>query len=133
MQRSARRARSRAASLLAVGAAVVLAPVLLAGPAMADDVIIDEPPGGATCAPEIPATDCEQESPAPTPSPTTTAKPATIPVTGGSPSGSGSTGRPSSPTLAHTGSTQTVVVGTAGAGLLVAGLGLVAAGRRRTV
>lgn len=128
MQRSA---RSRAASLLAVGAAVVLAPVLLAGPAMADDVIIDEPPGGATCAPEIPATDCEQE-PAPTPSPSKTAKPATIPVTGGSPSGSGTTGKPSSPTLANTGSTQTVVVGAAGAGLLVAGLGLVAAGRRRT-
>lgn len=124
--------RTSARAALAVGAAVLLSPVLLAGPAFADDIVEEEPPGGATCAPEIPATDCEPETPA-TPKPTKPAKPAqpaTIPVTGGTPStGSGST---SKPTLARTGSTETFVVGAAGAGLLLAGAGLVAAGRRRT-
>jgi LPXTG-motif cell wall-anchored protein len=123
----------RTSAALAVGAAVLLSPVLLAGPAFADDIIEEEPPGGATCAPEIPADDCEPETPA-TPKPTKPAKPAqpaTIPVTGGTPSTSGS-GSTSKPTLARTGSTETFVVGAAGAGLLLAGVGLVAAGRRRT-
>lgn len=46
--------RRRTAALLAMSASVVLGPVLLAGPASASGTIPDEPPGGATCAPELP-------------------------------------------------------------------------------
>jgi len=121
--------RSSVRAAIALGA-VVLSPVLLAGPAFADDIIEEEPPGGATCAPEIPATDCEAETPAtPKPTPSKTAQPATIPVTGGTPSTGGTSAKP---TLARTGATETFLVGAAGAGLLLAGTGLVAAGRRRT-
>lgn len=120
--------RRRSAALLAASAALMLGPVLLAGPASASGTLPDEPPGGATCAPDIPATDCEQEPPGPTPTPssteaTTEGNPQNIPSTGGSkPAGK--------PTLAHTGSTQTMVVGFAGGTLLLLGSGLVLAGRR---
>jgi hypothetical protein len=119
--------RRRTAALLAVSAGVVLGPVLLAGPASASGTIPDEPPGGATCAPEAPATDCQQEPADPTPTPsatkaTTQGNPQSLPSTGGS--------KPAStPTLAHTGST-TLVYGLSGGVLLLLGGGLVAAGRR---
>ncbi len=129
----------RAAALLAAAGRVLLAPVLLAGPAFADETPLpDEPPGGATCAPDIPATDCQQEDPGSTPSPkpSSTQAPA-LPQTGGKPAGSGtstsgSTGS-KAPTLAHTGASDAGrLLGLTGAGslVLVAGAGLVAAGRR---
>jgi hypothetical protein len=134
----------RAAALLAAAGSVLLAPVLLAGPAFADETPLpDEPPGGATCAPDIPATDCEQEDPGSTPSPkpSSTQAPA-LPQTGGKPAGSGtgtsgtttsgSTGS-KAPTLAHTGASDAGrLLGLTGAGtlVLVAGASLVAAGRR---
>ncbi|MCA0332082.1 MAG: hypothetical protein LCI03_19615 [Actinobacteria bacterium] len=128
----------RAAALLAAAGSVVLAPVLLAGPAFADETPLpDEPPGGATCAPDIPADDCQQEEPAPTPTPKPTQTQATpgLPATGGKPAGSGSSSGSSgskAPTLAHTGASDTgrlVGLGSAGALVLVAGAGLVAVGR----
>jgi len=112
------------AAVLAVAASVVLGPVLLAGPASANGTLPDEPPGGATCAPGAPATDCQQEpaEPAPSATPTTAANPTTLPTTGGS--------KPvSRPTLAHTGSVD-LGYGVTGGVLLALGSGLVLAGRR---
>ncbi len=118
--------RRRTAALLATSAALVLGPVLLAGPASASGSLPDEPPGGATCAPDVPATDCQQEPPGPTPTPTTSptgGNPQTLPSTGASkPAGT--------PTLARTGSTLNLVYGFAGGTLLLLGSGLVVAGRR---
>ena len=117
--------RSRTAALLAAAAAVVLGPVLLAGPASANGTLPDEPPGGATCAPGAPATDCQQEGAAPSPTATragTQGNPQTIPSTGGRPAGT--------PTLAHTGAADNLVYGLTGGLFLVLGSGLVVAGRR---
>jgi len=116
--------RARAAALISLAAGVVLSPVLLAGPAFAEDPLPSEPPGGATCAPGS-TTDCQQEgsTSTPTPTPTTSspsADPVTIPNTGGS----------RTPTLAHTGSAPTAAYGVAGAVLVLAGGVLVVAARR---
>ena len=117
--------RRRTAAVLVSAAAVVLGPVLLAGPAFASGTLPDEPPGGATCAPDAPATDCQQEppaDPAPSATPTKAANPTTLPTTGGS--------KPvSRPALAHTG-TAGLGYGVAGGVLLLAGSALVVAGRR---
>ena len=119
--------RRRTAAALAAAAGVVLGPVLLAGPASASGTLPDEPPGGATCAPEIASTDCEQEGEEPTPAATpskaaTSGNPQTIPSTGGKPA--------STPTLAHTGDSTTLAYGLVGGLFVVLGSGLVAAGRR---
>ena len=119
--------RRRTAALLVAAAGLVLGPVLLAGPASASGTLPDEPPGGATCAPEIPATDCEQEGSEPTPTETpgtvtTQGDPQTIPSTGGKPA--------TPPTLAHTGVGANLGYGVAGGLMLVLGSGMVLAGRR---
>lgn len=132
--------RRRTVAVLVGAAAAVLGPVLLAGPAAASGTLPDEPPGGATCAPEAPATDCQQEpadpapsdpapadpspsAPAPAPTETKAANPTTLPTTGGS--------KPvSRPALAHTGTSETVVYGVSGGLLLLMGSGLVLAARR---
>jgi hypothetical protein len=107
-------------------------PLLLAGPAYADNTpapIASEPPGGATCAPGQPANGCGQEggvTPAPTasPSPTRTSTPT-------------STSRPTGTSLPRTGSSlprtgqqDASRTGLAGAAVLGVGVLLVLAGRR---
>lgn len=119
--------RRRTAAVLAAAAGVALGPVLLAGPASANGTLPDEPPGGATCAPEIASIDCQQEGDEPTPAATPSkaavaGNPQTIPSTGGKPA--------STPTLAHTGDGTTLAYGLAGGLFVVLGSGLVAAGRR---
>ena len=121
------------ARLLLAASALVLGPVLLAGPAYADTAtptpIASEPPGGATCLPGTSAT-CGQDI-APTPaatsaSPTPSATPSpsssevtSLPVTGGT-----------RPHLARTGGGAATGWGYAGTALLLGGSALVLAARR---
>jgi len=111
---------------------LALAPVLLAGPAYADTTptpIASEPPGGATCAPGQPSTNCGQDqgsTPTPTPKPSKTGTSGNGSSTGGGTSlpGSGPAGLP------RTGAGSAAPWGIAGGGLLIAGAALLAVGVR---
>jgi len=121
------------ARLVLAACALVLGPVLLAGPAYADTAtptpIASEPPGGATCLPGTSATCGQDTGPSPTatsatPTATPTPSPSSsevtsLPVTGGS-----------QPHLAHTGGGAATGWGYAGTALLLGGSGLVLAARR---
>ncbi len=140
--------RRNAARVALAAGALVLGPVLLAGPAYAHSVsptpIASEPPGGATCLPGTEAT-CGQDqgvSPTPTatatPSPTPTPTPSTTPSATATPTTASATpvavtslpvtGAP--PTLAHTGGGAAQGWGYAGTALLLGGSVLVLAARR---
>jgi len=119
-------------ALLAVGA-VVLAPVLLAGPSYAatstPTPIASEPPGGATCLPGT-STTCGQDAGS-TPTPTPTAKStATATTKTTSVTSLPNTGSTQPTTLAHTGGGAPTSWGYTGTGLLVGGSLLVLAARR---
>ena len=125
------------ARLVLAASALVLGPVLLAGPAYADTAtptpIASEPPGGATCLPGTSATCGQDIAPTPTPtraatsaSPTPSATPppsssevTSLPVTGGT-----------RPHLARTGGGAATGWGYAGTALLLGGSTLVLAARR---
>ena len=123
------------ARLVLAASALVLGPVLLAGPAYADTStptpIASEPPGGATCLPGTSATCGQDVAPTPTPaatsaSPTPSATPSptssevtSLPVTGGT-----------RPHLARTGGGVAAGWGYAGTALLLGGSALVLAARR---
>jgi LPXTG-motif cell wall-anchored protein len=126
--------------LAAVTGVLVLGPAVLAAPAQAatstPTPVPSEPPGGATCSPDAPAVDCQQEggSTAPTPTSTPTPSPSTSTTSSsGSSNGSGTGNLPrtgGTPSLAHTGPDDALLSGLAGAALLASGAMLVLAGRR---
>jgi hypothetical protein len=125
--------RRAGARLVLAAGALVLGPVLLAGPAYADTAtptpIASEPPGGATCLPGTSATCGQDVAPTPTPTATsatpaatpspTTSEVTSLPVTGGT-----------RPHLARTGGGAATGWGYAGTGLLIGGSVLVLAARR---
>jgi hypothetical protein len=133
-----RAASSRVGARLVLSAgALVLGPVLLAGPAHADSAtptpIASEPAGGATCLPGTSAT-CGQDV-APTPTPTTTtpaARPSATPAPTATETqvSSLAVDGGSSRHLARTGAGAAGGWGYAGTGLLLGGSVLVLAARR---
>ena len=133
-----RAASSRVGARLVLSAgALVLGPVLLAGPAHADSAtptpIASEPAGGATCLPGTSAT-CGQDV-APTPTPTTTtpaARPSATPAPTATETqvSSLAVDGGSSRHLARTGAAAAGGWGYAGTGLLLGGSVLVLAARR---
>jgi len=125
------------ARLVLAASALVLGPVLLAGPACADTAtptpIASEPPGGATCLPGTAATCGQDTGPSPTPTPAATSASPTPSATP-SPSSSEVTSLPvtggTRPHLARTGGAAATGWGYAGTALLLGGSGLVLAARR---
>ncbi len=146
MSAAARGRRPLAARLVFAAAAgvLVLGPALVASPAHAatstPTPIAEEPPGGATCSPDSPPTDCQQEGGStPTPTPSPTSKPGSSGSSNGSSTGSSngsSTGNlpqtGGTPSLASTGPDDALLSGLAGAALLASGALLVVTARRRT-
>lgn len=137
-------------AMVAAGVTLAVAPAVIAAPMAYASIttpppLSEEPPGGATCAPDLPPTDCQQEggasasptpvaasTPPPTPTATATPRSSTSTTATGTTGSTGSaTGLPT--TLAATGPAQSQLWGSAGAGLLVLGGGLVLAVRPRRV
>jgi hypothetical protein len=127
-----------AASALALG----LAPLVVAMPAQAADPtppVAVEPPGGATCDPQQPPGDCQQEAgssatPAPVASATSTGQAHHSSTTGSGGSARSTSARTTADlpsTLAHTGGGPAIGWGGAAGVALGAGAVLLAVGRRR--
>ena len=147
MSASIRRPLGLRLAMVAAGVTLAVAPAVIAAPMAYASIttpppLSEEPPGGATCAPDLPPTDCQQEggasaSPTPVSAATTSPPtPAATPRSSASTTSTGTTGSTGSATglpttLAATGPAQSQLWGSAGAGLLVLGGGLVLAARPR--
>ncbi len=152
MSASIRRPLGLRLAMVAAGVTLAVAPAVIAAPMAYASIttpppLSEEPPGGATCAPDLPSTDCQQEGgasasptpvaaattspPTPAATPRSSASTTSTTSTGTSGSTGSSTGLPT--TLAVTGPAQSQLWGSAGAGLLVLGGGLVLAVRPRRV
>ena len=147
MSASIRRPLGLRLAMVAAGVTLAVAPAVIAAPMAYASIttpppLSEEPPGGATCAPDLPPTDCQQEggasaSPTPVAAATTSPPtPAATPRSSASTTSTGTTGSTGSATglpttLAATGPAQSQLWGSAGAGLLVLGGGLVLAARPR--